>query len=664
MGNPLKIYPLRTLVAFFMLSCLITLGNCGIPGEDSTSSEEYSGPGNSPKDDTDENSGGELIAPNSYTQLVWSDEFNEGSVPNTTKWSYDMGSPLLGGTVWGNNENQHYTNDSKNAYISGGNLVIQAIYETPAGASWGVFASSARLTTTTDSYWEAIGNSPYGFYEVRAKLACIKGSWPAIWLLGKEGNWPQRGELDIAEWFGVSSDQYTISSAIHNGAYSGGNLSSAPSSNPQFASQYVADLCTDFHRFQLEWSEDKVVMGIDDSPTLTYHKVNGATTDQWPFTQPAYMLLNVAVGGNAGGNVNPADIPQMTMLVDYVRVWKDPSAGSGNSGNTWSVSEIELPFDFETTPETKDFTDFAGGVVSVVNNPTPAGINVTSKVGKMVKYGGETWGGSSISLQDSIDFSTNKIFKLKVLAPASGTRVLLKVEDENDGNIQHSKEVSTSSSQSWEEIEFNFADVSTSQTYEKITLIFDNVAGKAGDGSATYTYYFDDLRLVQTSALSSPAGLASAPSKAQSDVISLFSDTYSDLTVNTWNADWSQAVLDEMSIAGGAVKKYSSLNYAGIEMTGANSLDLSQMTHLHIDIWTPDASEFKVKLVDFGNDNDWHTGFTEHEITKQDFSTGSWKSYDFPLTDFTSLSSKSNVNQILLSGGGATIYVDNIYFYK
>ena len=77
MGNPLKIYPLRTLIAFFMLSCLITLGNCGIPGEDSTSSEEYSGPGNSPKDDTDENSGGELIVPNSYTQLVWSDEFND-----------------------------------------------------------------------------------------------------------------------------------------------------------------------------------------------------------------------------------------------------------------------------------------------------------------------------------------------------------------------------------------------------------------------------------------------------------------------------------------------------------------------------------------------------------------------------------------------------------
>ena len=522
----MPINSVNTIKTFLLMSFTVLLVSCGLfPSDDSTSSSSGSTVASSPSDNDEGDTGsGDIgsttvtnplgvVGPKNYTQLVWYDEFDEGSVPNSTKWSYDLGSPLLGGTVWGNSENQHYTNDSKNSYIADGNLVIQAIHETPAGASWGVFASSARLTTTTDDYWEAIGNSPYGFYEVRAKLACIRGSWPAIWLLGKDGNWPQRGELDIAEWFGVSSDQYTISSAIHNGAYSGGNLSSAPSSNPQFASQYVADLCTDFHRFQLEWSEDKVVMGIDDSPTLTYQKVNGATTDQWPFTQPAYMLLNVAVGGNAGGNVNTADIPQMKMLVDYVRVWKDRSDGSGNSGNTWCFTGIELPLDFETTPETKDFVDFAGGVVSVVNNPNPAGINVTSKVGKMVKYGGETWGGISITLGSSIDFSTNKIFKMKVYAPASGTRVKLKVEDENDLNINHYKEVSTSTSESWEEIEFNFTDVSTSQTYEKITLIFDDVDGKAGDGSAAYTYYFDDLRLVQTSSLSSQSGLASAPSK-------------------------------------------------------------------------------------------------------------------------------------------------------
>ena len=99
-------------------------------------------------------------------QLVWSDEFEQGSVPDSTKWNYDLGSPLLGGSVWGNNELEHYTDSSANAYVAEGNLVIQAIHETPAGASPGVIASSARLKTTTTSYWEAVGNEPYGYYEV------------------------------------------------------------------------------------------------------------------------------------------------------------------------------------------------------------------------------------------------------------------------------------------------------------------------------------------------------------------------------------------------------------------------------------------------------------------------------------------------------------------
>jgi beta-glucanase (GH16 family) len=260
-----------------------------------------------------------LVEPGNYT-LVWFDEFDQGGVPDSTKWDYDLGSPLLGGTVWGNSEREHYTDNPANAYISNGSLVIQAIHETPAGASVGVLASSARLKTTTDSYWYAVGNEPYGYYEIRAKLPCVAGAWPAIWLLGKEGGWPQQGEIDIMEWSGSENNKSKVSSAIHTTDYHG-DVSGAPESNPQYGAQYRSDMCSDYHIFHLHWTEEQLEMGVDNETTLIYRKTS-SSSDQWPFDQPAYLILNVAVGGTMGGNVNPADIADMTMYVDYVRVWQ------------------------------------------------------------------------------------------------------------------------------------------------------------------------------------------------------------------------------------------------------------------------------------------------------------------------------------------------------
>ena len=261
-----------------------------------------------------------LIKPESYT-LVWSEEFDSGSSPNTDRWTYDLGSQLIGGTVWGNDEKQFYTSDEENVYVADGKLVIQAKYETTAGAPSGVIATSARLKTDTSDYWQAVGSEPYGFYEVRAKIPCIRGAWPAIWMLGKDGVWPDRGEIDITEWFGRYSDQYTVTSAVHNGAFSGGDLGNAPSGNPQTAQQRLNDLCTAYHNFQLHWTSSSLVIGVDNVPTLTYRKTSSSNA-QWPFDQPAFLLLNVAVGGNLGGSVNPSDISKMTMYVDYVRVWQ------------------------------------------------------------------------------------------------------------------------------------------------------------------------------------------------------------------------------------------------------------------------------------------------------------------------------------------------------
>ncbi len=163
-----------------------------------------------------------------------------------------------------------------------------------------------------------------------------------------------------------------------------------------------------------------------------------------------------------------------------------------------------------------------------------------------------------------------------------------------------------------------------------------------------------------------PIVAAATPTIAEANVISMFSNAYSDVTVDTWRTDWSDGTLEDVMIAGDDVKKYSALNFVGIE-TVANQLDVSAMTHFHADIWTADATELKMKLVDFGADGAFDGGDdTEHEVTVAAPAQGEWVSLDIPLTDFVGLTTKMNIAQLILVGAPAqanTVFVDNIYFY-
>ncbi len=157
------------------------------------------------------------------------------------------------------------------------------------------------------------------------------------------------------------------------------------------------------------------------------------------------------------------------------------------------VSPIVLPLDFETPGQIYKFSNFAGGEVTVVNNPQVSGINTSSKVGKMVKNAGQTYGGSLITLGGSIDFSVNKVFSMKVFSPRVGAKVLLKVENASNGSLNFEKEVSTTKANTWEELTFDYSAINTANTYQNIVLIFDN--GTNGDGSSNFTYLFDDIKL-------------------------------------------------------------------------------------------------------------------------------------------------------------------------
>ena len=153
------------------------------------------------------------------------------------------------------------------------------------------------------------------------------------------------------------------------------------------------------------------------------------------------------------------------------------------------------------------------------------------------------------------------------------------------------------------------------------------------------------------------------PVRNTGDVISLFSNSYINVTVDTWSAYWDNANVADVQIAGNDNKKYTNLVFSGIEFT-SSPIDATLMTTFHLDAWTPDATTFKIKLVDFGANGTFGGGDdTEQELTYTP-TLGGWNTYDIPMSDFSGLASRAHLAQMILVASNSTVYVDNVYFYK
>jgi hypothetical protein len=189
--------------------------------------------------------------------------------------------------------------------------------------------------------------------------------------------------------------------------------------------------------------------------------------------QKVVLIFDLGTPGNGSAN--------FTYYFDDIRQEEKPAAVLG------------IPMDFESSTLTYNWFNFDGGNATVVNNPFKTGINTSNKVGKMVKGpGGQMWGGSFIELPSAINFSGSKTLRMKVYAPRVGTKVLLKVENATNGGIAFEKEVSTTTANAWEDLTFDFSTINTANSYHKVVVIFD--LGTVGDGSANFTYHFDDIR--------------------------------------------------------------------------------------------------------------------------------------------------------------------------
>ena len=245
-------------------------------------------------------------------ELVWNDEFNGDSIDDQ-KWN-----KLLWRPGWVNNESQAYTDRDTNLFIRDGKLVIRGLIEPGysgidyTGTAYSADFTSGRLNTAGKETWT------YGRFDIRAKLPKGNGSWPAIWMLGSDistAGWPHCGEIDIMEHVGY--EKGNIHASIHTTDYN-------HMIGTQKTGQVMVPTATDsFHVYSLKWDSTYIHYLVDDDPYFFINNDSAGDKKKWPFNNPHYVILNLAIGGNWGGakGIDNSVFP-MEMEVDFVRVFK------------------------------------------------------------------------------------------------------------------------------------------------------------------------------------------------------------------------------------------------------------------------------------------------------------------------------------------------------
>lgn len=237
--------------------------------------------------------------PNAFDSLLWSDEFDTDGAPDAAKWTYDLGDGCPSLCGWGNGESQYYTDRPENVVVENGVLKITAKTESFMGSEY----TSARLKT------QDLFDFTYGKVEVRAKLPEGGGTWPAIWMLGSNitsVGWPTCGEIDIMEH--VGNQQNTVFASLHYPLNSGGG---AITDNT-----VIPDVSQIFHEYSVEWTATKIEFFIDG---VLFHSFDNEAS--LPFNNDFFLLINVAMGGNFGGSIDPA-FTESSLEIDYIRVYQ------------------------------------------------------------------------------------------------------------------------------------------------------------------------------------------------------------------------------------------------------------------------------------------------------------------------------------------------------
>lgn len=293
--------------------------------------------------------------------LVWEENFNGTSI-NEDVWTYDFGDGCERGLCgWGNSELQYYTSRADNARVESGNLIIEAKRE----------AFGARQFTSARIKTEGRVHFTYGTLEARIKMPDLaNGLWPAFWMLGTTGTWPQNGEIDILEMGSAAAIQEGLvnkkaGAAVH-WSYNG--------SQADYGTDYdnSANLNNDYHVYKMTWTPEYIKIFIDNIEyfEIDISDIEGNSMEE--FHIPHFIILNLAVGGTYTGIMTPegitAPLPGQ-MLVDYVKLYQD------NNDNLYLGSNNEKSGTFgvytENTPVNSALTYGEDADIYIWNNMTP-----------------------------------------------------------------------------------------------------------------------------------------------------------------------------------------------------------------------------------------------------------------------------------------------------
>ena len=257
-----------------------------------------------------------------HYSLVWSDEFDIDGPPNEEFWNYENGFVR-------NNELQWY--QQENVFCKDGLLVIEAKKEKRTNPLYDKNSNDWRKKRSEIDYTSSSINTHgkkeflYGRVEVRARIPLESGAWPAIWTLGTDMEWPSNGEIDIMEYYRIDDVPHILA----NVAWGTDQRYNAKWNTKTVPFSYFTDKDKDwgdkFHVWRMDWDEKSIQLFLDDellNETPLSETINGSLGNHLnPFKQAHYLLLNLAIGGQHGGDPDEQAFP-MRYEIDYVRVYQ------------------------------------------------------------------------------------------------------------------------------------------------------------------------------------------------------------------------------------------------------------------------------------------------------------------------------------------------------